>query len=82
MVDGAAGDHQAWVQGASSNSTERVPCSVVKPIPELVEAIGDEVLGCSEVEPGINWTIVVSIVVSGIDWGESCALSAWRVHRV
>lgn len=54
MVDGAAGDHQAGVQGASSNSTERVPCSVVKPIPELVEAIGDEVLGCSEVEPGIN----------------------------
>lgn len=78
MVDGAAGDHEAGVQGASSNSTERVPCSVVKPIPELVEAIGDEVLGCSEVEPGINWTIVVSIA-SGIG-SESCA-SAWRGPR-
>lgn len=62
MVDGTAGDHQAGIQGASGDSTERVPCSVVKPIPKLVEAICDKVLGCSEVKPRIDW----------MDWLASC----------
>jgi hypothetical protein len=55
VVDGAAGDHEAWVEGTASHTAERVPCSVVKPVPEAGEAILDEVFGCSEVEPRVDW---------------------------
>lgn len=34
-----------------------MPCSIVEPVPEFVEAVGDKVFRCAEVEPGIdyNW---------------------------
>ena len=41
MVDGTAGDHQPRIESATSDTPERVPCSIVEPVPELVEAIGD-----------------------------------------
>ena len=31
-----------------------MPCSVVKPIPKLIESVGDEVLGSSKIEPRID----------------------------
>ena len=55
MVDDAAGDHETWVEGSSGNPTKRVPCSVVKPIPEFVEAIRNQVFRSSKVEPGVDW---------------------------
>lgn len=54
MVDDAARHHEARVKGASGDSTERVPCAVVEPVPEVVETMGYEVLRRSEVEPGID----------------------------
>ena len=55
VVDGAARHHEARVEGASGDSAEGVPCAVVEPVPELVEAVGDQVLCCPEVEPGVDW---------------------------
>ena len=55
MVDGPAGDHQAGVQRSSGDAAQRVPCSVIEPIPEIVESIGDQVLCCSEVEPRVDY---------------------------
>ena len=55
MVDDATGNHQSWEKGASGNPTERVPGSIIEPIPELVVSIGDKVLGCSKVEPRVDY---------------------------
>lgn len=54
MVDGAAGDHEAGVESATGDTAKRMPGAVIKPVPEAVEAIGDEVFGSPEVEPGID----------------------------
>lgn len=55
VVDDAAGDHETWVEGSPGNPTKRMPCSVVKPIPEFVEAIRNQVFRSSKVEPGVDW---------------------------
>lgn len=41
MIDRSAGDHKSWVESSSSDTAKRVPCSVIKPVPEVVESIGD-----------------------------------------
>lgn len=75
VVDDAAGDHETGVESTTGDTAKRVPCSVIEPVPETVEAIGDEVLGCSEVEPGIEfvndtletwaiWLVAVALQVS------------------
>ena len=58
MVKDTAGDHEAGVQSTAGNSTKRVPGSVIEPVPEVVETIGDQVLGSSKVEPGIDWIML------------------------
>lgn len=55
MVDGAAGHHQTWVERSSRDSAKGVPCPVVKPVPEAVEAIRDQVFRRPEVEPRIDY---------------------------
>lgn len=55
MVNDTTGNHQAWVESSSSDATERVPGSVVEPVPEAVESICDEVFGGSKVEPRIEF---------------------------
>lgn len=55
MVDDAAGDHEAGVEGSSSDTAERVPGTVIKPVPEAVESIGDQVFCSSEIEPRVDW---------------------------
>jgi hypothetical protein len=55
VVDGAAGDHEARVQSAASDASQRMPCPVVKPVPELVEPVGNKVFGGPEVEPRVDW---------------------------
>lgn len=67
MVDDTTGDHETRVKGTASDTAERVPGAVVKPVPEAVEAIGDEVFGGSEVKPGIELV--------------NNALEAWRGVR-
>ena len=32
-----------------------MPCLVVKPVPEAIEAMFNEVLRCAKVEPRIDW---------------------------
>ena len=64
VVDGAAGDHEARVEGTAGDTAEWVPCAVVEPIPEACEAILNEVLGCSEVEPGVDCGRGSLVVVS------------------
>lgn len=54
MVDNAAGGHEAGIKSSSSDTAQRVPCSVVEPVPEAVESICNEVLGSSEVEPRVD----------------------------
>jgi hypothetical protein len=58
VVDDAAGNHQSRIEGTSSDSSKRVPCPVVEPVPKLVEAIRNEILGGSEVEPRVNCNMV------------------------
>lgn len=55
MVDDTARDHQAGVECASGDSAKRVPCSVIEPVPEGVEAMGDKVFRGAEVEPRVDW---------------------------
>lgn len=57
MIDDAAGDHETRIERASGNPPKRMPCPVIKPIPELEEAVGDEVFSCSEVEPRVDWEL-------------------------
>lgn len=54
VVNNTAGDHESGVQGSSGNPTKRMPSTVVEPVPELLKAIGDEILCSPEVEPRIN----------------------------
>lgn len=66
MVDGAAGDHQARIEGASGNPTERIPCSIIEPVPKLVESIGNKVFRRAEVEPRVDCG--VSVHQDGMRW--------------
>lgn len=61
VVDDAAGHHQTRIEGTSGNPTKRMPCSVIEPIPEVVESICDEILGRTEVEPRIDYRGVSSL---------------------
>lgn len=73
VVNGARGDHEAWVERAAGDTAERVPGAVIEPVPEVVEAIGDEVLCCSEVEPWVDCAISVCLHVlslSAVQWWE------------
>lgn len=54
MIDDTARDHQAGVECASGDSSKRVPCPVIEPVPEGVEAMGDEVFRGAEVEPRVD----------------------------
>lgn len=45
--------HQTWVQSTTSDSPQWVPGSVVEPVQELVERVGNQVLGGPEVKPRI-----------------------------
>lgn len=54
MPDSAASDHKAGVKGASSDTAQRMPCSIIEPVPEAVESVRYEIFGRSEVEPGID----------------------------
>ena len=55
MVDDTAGNHETGVEGTSSNPTKRMPCSVIEPIPEIIEAMCNEMLRSPKVEPGVDW---------------------------
>lgn len=63
MIDGARGDHETWIEGAAGDTAERVPGAVIEPVPEVVEAIGDEVFCCSEVEPWVDCLVSVCLLV-------------------
>lgn len=55
MINDARSNHKTRIQSATSDTAQRMPCSVIKPIPKLVESVGHEVFGCTEVEPGVNY---------------------------
>ncbi len=61
MVDDTAGDHETRVQGTTGDTAQRMPCSVVEPVPKFVESICNEVLGRSEVEPGVDCALLVAL---------------------
>lgn len=65
VVEDTAGDHETRVQSTTGNSTQRVPCSVIEPIPEVVETVRNEVLGSSEVEPGVDCLMLVADAAAG-----------------
>ncbi len=56
MVDDAGRDHQTRVQCATCDSSQWMPCSIIKPIPKRVEAIVDQVFCGSKIKPRINYT--------------------------
>lgn len=66
MVDDTAGDHETRVQGATSDTAQRMPSSVVEPVPKLVESIRNEILGRSEVEPGVDCALLVALNCSAL----------------
>jgi hypothetical protein len=39
-----------WIQGSAHDTAQRIPCAVVKPVQEVVEALRRQVLCCTEVE--------------------------------
>lgn len=46
--------HAYWVDGATNNSTQRIPCSIVKPIPKVIEALLGQELRDAVVEVWIK----------------------------
>ncbi len=46
--------HAYWVDGATNNSTQRIPRSVVKPIPKVIEALLGQELRDAVVEVWIK----------------------------
>jgi hypothetical protein len=55
-----------------------MPCSVIEPVPKLVEAIGDEVLGSSEVKPWVNWRFrQLSTVIAMGEFGGN--IHSWMI---
>ena len=45
---------QTWIDGTTNNPTEWIPCSVIKPVVEVVKSFFSEKLGGSVVEVGIK----------------------------
>lgn len=60
VVDDARRDHETGVQSTTSDTAKGMPCSVVEPVPELVESIGDEILCSAEVKPGVDCGMLVT----------------------
>ena len=58
VVDDAAGDHETGVEGAARDAAQRMPCAVIEPVPEVVEAVRNEVLCGAKVEPRVDWSSV------------------------
>ena len=54
MVDDTGSDHKSRVDGSTNNSAKWIPCSVIKPVVEIVEALFCQVLGCTIVEVRIK----------------------------
>ena len=54
MTEWWDGYHEAGVDSGSDVSTKGVPTLRVEEVPELLEVSVDEVLGGSEIEPGIE----------------------------
>lgn len=53
-VDEGGGDHEARVESAADDATQRVPALGVEPVPEVVEAVLGEVEGSTVIEVGIE----------------------------
>jgi hypothetical protein len=53
-VDGGSSGHQARVNGATDDTAQWVPCTVIKPIQKVVETFRGEVLRGPVVEPGVE----------------------------
>lgn len=84
VVYDTTSDHEAGVEGSSSDPTEGVPGAVIKPIPEAIESIGDQVLCSPEVEPRVDWEKMCQygcvLVIRGKS-AESCTSSAsWCLY--
>ena len=54
VVDEARGEHEAGIDGAADNATERVPGALVEPVEEVIEAVRDHVIGGAVVEPRVE----------------------------
>ena len=52
---GARCDHQAWVDRATHNTTQRLPGTVIEPIEEVIEAVLDHVCRRPVIEPRIEF---------------------------
>ncbi len=53
-VYGTGCDHEARVNSTTHNASQRVPCALVEPIQEVVEAVGYHVVRGSVVEPRVE----------------------------
>ena len=51
--------HETGIESAASDAPEGVPGAVVKPVPEVVKAVGDKVFCCAEVEPWVDCVVSV-----------------------
>lgn len=55
MVYDPAGNHKTRVESATCDSSQRVPCSVVKPVPKIVEPMLYKIFCRSEIKPRIEF---------------------------
>lgn len=53
-VEEGGGEHEAGVEGAADDAAERVPGLEIEPVPELLEAVADEVESGAVVEVGVE----------------------------
>ena len=54
VVDDTGSDHETRVDGATNNTTQWVPSSVIKPVVKVVETLLCQVFSCAVVEVGIK----------------------------
>lgn len=48
---GTRGEHQSWIDRATHNSPQRVPCSLVEPVQKVIESMLDHISCCTVIEP-------------------------------
>lgn len=53
-MDGARRDHEARVDRATDDATERIPGALIEPVEEVVEAVRYHVVGRAVVEPRVE----------------------------
>lgn len=56
---GTRRDHQSWIDCATHNPPQWIPCSLVEPVQKVIEPMLDHICGCTVVKPIIYTTFTI-----------------------